>query len=206
VITARREHAFGQTAQLTWVDRAGIWLSARQILRFVGDFAGKKVGDLGCGYHASFARTRLMLAERVVLVDLSLADDLKGDSRIHAIEGRLPAALCELPSRSLDVILIISVLEHLDHPEQVLREIYRVLSPDGVCLINVPSWRGKYWLELSAFGLGLSPAEEMDDHKRYYDVKDLWPMLVQAGFRPSAIRCFAHKFGLNTFAVCRRSA
>ena len=29
------------------------------------------------------------------------------------------------------------------------------------------------------------------------------PMLVEAGFKPSKIRCFRHKFGLNTFAVCR---
>ena len=66
-----------------------------------------------------------------------------------------------------------------------------------------PSWRGKKYLELSAFRLGLSPASEMDDHRMYYDVRDLWPMLVAAGFRPRHIRCFPHKFGLNTFAVCR---
>jgi len=45
-------------------------------------------------------------------------------------------------------------------------------------------------LEYSAFRLGFSPAEEMDDHKCYYDVKDFWPLLVRAGFRPSDIRCF----------------
>ena len=43
----------------------------------------------------------------------------------------------------------------------------------------------------------------MDDHKAYYDPRDLWPMLVEAGFKPSKITCFRHKFGLNTFAVCR---
>src|SRR5438876_12338236 len=29
---------------------------------------------------------------------------------------------------------------------------------------------------------------------------------VRAGFLPSRIHCFSHKFGLNTFAVCRSSA
>ena len=43
----------------------------------------------------------------------------------------------------------------------------------------------------------------MDDHKTYYDPRDLWPLLVRAGFRPQAIRCLRHKFGLNTFAVCQ---
>ena len=28
-------------------------------------------------------------------------------------------------------------------------------------------------------------------------------MLVRAGFRPREIRCYRHKFGLNTFAACR---
>ena len=73
-------------------------------------------------------------------------------------------------------------------------------------LLNVPTWRGKRALELSAFRLGLSPAEEMDDHKWYFDPRDLWLMLVRAGFRPSEIRCHRHKFGLNTFAACRVSA
>jgi hypothetical protein len=72
-----------------------------------------------------------------------------------------------------------------------------------VALINVPTWLGKRFLELSAFRFGLSPAEEMNDHKRYYDPRDLWPMLVAAGWRPSEIRIRRHKFGLNTFAVCR---
>jgi hypothetical protein len=26
---------------------------------------------------------------------------------------------------------------------------------------------------------------------------------VRAGFLPSQLRCFSHKLGLNTFAVCR---
>ena len=43
----------------------------------------------------------------------------------------------------------------------------------------------------------------MDDHKWYFDPRDLWPMLVRAGFRRSQIRCHRHKFGLNTFAACR---
>ena len=68
----------------------------------------------------------------------------------------------------------------------------------------MPSWRGKWFLEFAAFRLGLSPAAEMDDHKAYYDPRDLWPLLVEAGFKPSRISCYRHQFGLNTFPVCRR--
>jgi hypothetical protein len=70
-----------------------------------------------------------------------------------------------------------------------------------MCLVNVPSWRGKRYLEFSAFKLHLSPAEEVADHKTYYDPGDLRPLLLEAGFRPDDIECYTHKFGLNTFAV-----
>jgi len=199
---AEREHAYLQKEKATVVDRFGVWLSGRQIRRYVPGFAGKRVGDFGCGYDAAFARTIAGEVASLVLVDVALADDLKADGRVRAIEGRLPDALALLPAASLDVVLIVSVLEHVADPAGLLREVKRLLAPGGVALVNVPSWRGKKFLEFSAFRLGLSPAAEMDDHKMYYDVRDLWPMLVAAGFRPSRIRCFRHKFGLNTFAVC----
>ena len=198
-----RSHSYMQNSKPTVVDRFGVWLSGRSIRRFVPSFAGKRVGDFGCGYQAAFARTVAGEAASLVLVDVALADDLKADGRIRAIEGRLPDALASIGDASLDVVMMVSVLEHVSDAPGLLREVRRVLAPGGFALVNVPSWRGKWFLELSAFRLGLSPAAEMDDHKMYYDVRDLWPLLVAAGFRPSRIRCFPHKFGLNTFAVCQ---
>jgi len=78
-----------------------------------------------------------------------------------------------------------------------------LLAPDGVILINVPTWFGKFFLEYAAFKLNLSPKEEMDDHKMYYNKSDLWPLIVASGFLPSKIKLTYHKFGLNLFAVIR---
>lgn len=197
-----RKRAFGQANEPSPIDRFGVWLSGRRIRREVGRLWGKDVADIGCGFNATFARTLVGEADSVTLVDVALKDDLKADSAITVIEGALPDALADLTEESYDVILCISVLEHLWNPEGVLKAIRRLLRPGGVCLINVPTWRGKRMLEFSAFRLGLSPTEEMDDHKRYYDPPELWPLLVQAGFRPQDIRCRRHKFGLNTFARC----
>ena len=200
-----RGASYGQQRPPTIVDRFGVWLSTRRLRRAVPDFAGKRVGDFGCGYNATFARTLLDRAGEVVLIDVALAGDLDDHAKVRAIEGTLPEALEALEDASLDVIVLNSVLEHLWDPERTLSELHRIAAPGGVVLINVPSWRGKRFLELSAFRLGTSPAEEMDDHKAYYDPRDLWPLLVKAGFRPRDIRCFRHKFGLNTFAQCRRA-
>jgi SAM-dependent methyltransferase len=198
-----RQRAYGQDYQPSLVDRFGVWLSARQIRKYVGSLTGKQLGDFGCGYHAAFVRKVLLELERAVLVDFALAPALKSLPKVTAIEGILPGVLEQVPTASLDIVLCISVLEHLWDPLAALQECYRIVRPGGTCVFNVPSWRGKRFLEYSAFRLGWSPRDEMDDHKAYYDVRDFWPLLIRAGFRPSNIRCFSHKFGLNTFAICR---
>lgn len=188
------------------MDRFGVWLSLRQVRRHLGETAGKRLGDFGCGYDAMISRTLLDRFGSALVVDLSLTGEVKGLERVTAIEGELPDVLRDLPDASLDVVLCLSVLEHLWQPQETLVEMRRLLAPGGVCLINVPSWRGKFFLEFSAFRLGFSDREEMEDHKTYYDRRDLWPMLVRAGYLPSHVKVFKHKFGLNTFAVCRTAA
>ena len=79
-------------------------------------------------------------------------------------------------TESFDAVLMISVLEHLSDAVRMLRGCCDWLRPGGVLLINVPTWRGKGALEYSAFSLGTSPKAEMDDHKMYYDKRDLWPL------------------------------
>jgi len=190
-----REQSFGQDYAPTVADRFGVWLSARQIRRWVPNFSGKRVGDFGCGYHATFARTILDDASKVVLLDVALADDLVKHPRVEAVTEPILTALPKMADASLDVIMCISVLEHLWEPQFALEQFHRLLAPGGTCLLNVPSWRGKRYLELSAFKLKMSPALEMNDHKMYYDVEDFWPLLVRAGFVPQNIKCFSHKFG-----------
>jgi SAM-dependent methyltransferase len=197
-----RTGSYGQNAQSTPVDRFGVWLSSVAVRRH-GEFAGRRIADLGCGYNAAFTRTLLDQAASALLVDLALADDLRDHPRVEAIEGSLPDVLPTIDSASIDTVLCLSVLEHVWEPQEALVQIRRILAPGGIALLNVPSWRGKPFLELAAFRLGVSPTEEMNDHKCYYDPRDLWPMLVRAGFRPQSIHCRRHKFGLNTFAACR---
>lgn len=198
-----RQRAYGQDQTLTPVDRFGVWLSSQQINRHVPTFTGKRVADIGCGYQARFSRTLLDRVQQLILLDVALEPSLKALPKVTPIEGLIPDALTSIATGGTDILICNSVLEHLWDPAATLREFHRILGPGGVALINVPSWRGKYFLELSAFRLGRSPASEMNDHKMYYDPRDLWPLLVKAGFMPRDIRCFRHKFGLNTFAVCR---
>jgi SAM-dependent methyltransferase len=199
-----RKEAFGSSSRkLTVVDRFGIWLSGHEIRRTVGNFNQLRIADIGCGYHATFARSILDNVRSAVLADITLSPALKTHPKVRVLEGYLPQVLSAVESESQDLVMCISVLEHVWDPLAALKELRRILAPGGVCLLSVPTWRGKWFLELSAFRLKTSPAEEMDDHKMYYDFRDFWPLLVRAGFLPHQIRCYRYKFGIGLFGVCR---
>lgn len=199
-MSSRSDESYGQHP-LTWVDRFGVWLSLRAIRRWLPHRNDLEVLELGCGYRASQLVSLDPRLKRGVGVDFRIAAELHSLAKYEFHESSIEAALPSLASQSFDAILLISVLEHLEQPLIIIKLLKSLLKPDGVLLLNVPTWRGKAFLEYSAFRLGLSPKTEMDDHKMYYDKRDLWPLLVQAGFKPSRIRLGYHKFGLNLFAA-----
>lgn len=53
--------------------------------------------------------------------------DVYGDAQ------KLPIA-----SHTIDSVLLVDVLEHLEHPDQALNEIFRVLKTKGVLILQVP--------------------------------------------------------------------
>ena len=204
-MSQRPDEHYGQHGWSS-ADRLGLWLSQRAIRRHLPPGHGLELLELGCGYRAV---QLLALRDRLrhgTGVDFRIAPEIKTAEGFSFREGSIETILPGLAGASFDAVLLNSVLEHLADPGFALAGAARVLRPGGTLLVNVPTWRGKIFLEFSAFRLGQSPKVEMDDHKMYYDKRDLWPLLVRAGFRPSQIHLSYHKFGLNLFAVAVKSA
>ena len=200
---ATRHSAFG-TSGLSYVDKFGIWLSRRSILHELVGQRDLSVLELGCGCTARNLFAIEDRASSVVAVDFNLSDAVKRHPKFIAVEASIEDALPQIRNYNFDLILLISVLEHLEDPLRISIECKRMLRFGGVLLVNVPTWLGKPFLEYAAFNLKVAPKEEMDDHKMYYDKRDLWPMLVKAGFLPSNLRLRYHKFRLNLFASARK--
>ncbi|MEY2518446.1 MAG: hypothetical protein QOF24_205 [Verrucomicrobiota bacterium] len=202
-MNARTHEAYGEQ-RLTFVDRAGVWLSQRAISRYLPHRSDLEVLELGCGFRATQLRALGPRLKRGIGVDFRIAQEPRASQKFTFHEGSIEEILPKLEGERLDAVMLISVLEHLRDPLFVMETARGMLKPSGVLLINVPTWRGKSFLEFSAFRLGLSPRIEMDDHKMYYDKRDLWPLLVRAGFKPSLIKLRYHKLGLNLFAAATR--
>ena len=201
----RANESYGQRG-LTVADRLGVWLSQSAIRRYLPKRGDLEVLELGCGYRATQLVALRPKLKRGIGVDFRIAPELRTLEGFTFHEGTIEETLPKLESATMDVVMLISVLEHLAEPQFALQSAWRLLRPSGLLLINVPTWVGRRFLEFSAFRLGLSPKVEMDDHKMYYGKRDLWPVLVRAGFKPSQIRLNYHKFGLNLFAAVWKSA
>ena len=204
-MSLRAHESYGQHG-LTPVDHFGVWLSQRAIRRHLPSRNDLEVLELGCGYRATQLVALESKLKRGVGVDFQIAPELQTLEKFTFHEWAIERTLPNLESESMDVVMLISVLEHLADPQSVIQSAWRLLRRSGLLLVNVPTWSGKRFLEVSAFRLGFSSKVEIDDHKMYYDKRNLWPMLVSAGFKPSQIRLRYHKFGLNLFAAARKDA
>ncbi|RMA56729.1 methyltransferase domain-containing protein [Ulvibacter antarcticus] len=85
---------------------------------------------------------------------------------------------------SFDLIICYHILEHIIEDTEAMKELYRVLKPGGLCLIQTPFKEGNDIYEdysiiseeerLKAFG--------QEDHVRVYSVHGLKERLEKAGF------------------------
>ena len=203
-MNSRANESYGQHG-LTLADRLGVWLSQRAIRRHLPPRSDLEILELGCGYRATQLIALEPRLKKGIGVDFQIAPELQDRKKLTFYQGTIEQIITKMESETQDVVMLISVLEHLVEPQFILQSSWRLLKPAGLLLVNVPTWMGKRFLELSAFRLGFSPKIEIDDHKMYYGKRDLWPMLVRAGFKPSEIGLQYHKFGLNLFGVAKKA-
>ncbi len=110
-------------------------LKAAFVLARVDD--GSVVVDVGCGggkMLTTIGEHRHGMTLLGCDVDESL--HINGDITFTALDRS--TGLLPYKDSSVDVALLIDVLEHVDHPETTLSEIARILRPDGRILAFVP--------------------------------------------------------------------
>lgn len=197
-----RAEAFAQDGKITFLDKFGRSLSSRMIKKAVGISKDKVILDIGCGYDVGMTYPALSDAKTIIAIDVDINPELElKNPNIRSIRKYLPEALDEIENSSVDILVANNILEHLNDPVETLNIALKKCKPETTFFINVPSWRGKFFLELAAFKFGMAPFSEMDDHKVYYSKNELWKLLVDAGLKPHQIKIKSHKFGLNTMAT-----
>jgi 2-polyprenyl-3-methyl-5-hydroxy-6-metoxy-1,4-benzoquinol methylase len=156
-----------------------------------------RVLDIGCADGALFRQLRKRIGSGVG-VDPELARSNAND-RFQLLAGGVPADLA--PSQ-FDAVTLLAVVEHL--PEDVITAMrdhsVRLLKPDGVLLITVPSPRVDLILKV-LIGLRLAGHMSFEQHHGF-DARS-----VPARFGGTGLDLAKHKkfqAGLNNLYVFRR--
>lgn len=118
------------------------WLPTLWLFRWIcRRYAGTPIAhlDVGCalGYFLAYARTSVV--QHSVGVDLSPYAIARAKARFPALEFlEAPADALPLPDGAFHVLTSFDTLEHVPDVAAALREIRRVLRPDGTLMVRVP--------------------------------------------------------------------
>ena len=99
---------------------------------------------------------------------------------------------------SFDNISMLAVLEHIPSPEGLIREIHRLLKPEGHLIIMTPRKAGERLIQLCSKDV---EGEGEHGHVAYYD-KERLSDLINGLFDLCVYRRFL--FGLNQLFVCKK--
>ena len=73
-----------------------------------------------------------------------------------------------IEDNSFSSVILDNVLEHISEPKSLLKEIERVLAPKSIFIVGVPGKKGY---------------ESDDDHKIYYDDKNIYSLIESYSFK-----------------------
>jgi 2-polyprenyl-3-methyl-5-hydroxy-6-metoxy-1,4-benzoquinol methylase len=135
------------------LSRAVFWRRLRLVRRYLARFEGGRCMDFGCGLGIALP----ILADvfdRIEAVDVDLAHTAEFLEGFSAEAGPLPAevrlwrsvAEADIEPGSLDLILALDVLEHVDDLPREVAGMAERLRPGGVLLVSGPTENWLYRL------------------------------------------------------------
>jgi 2-polyprenyl-3-methyl-5-hydroxy-6-metoxy-1,4-benzoquinol methylase len=170
----------------------------RQRIRLIEKYipAGSYLLDIGCGLYPANLLGLEGRTRRAVGIDMEPPAGFPS-GKLSFVKYRIEKSL-PFPADEFDSVTMLAVLEHLDHPEAVVRECFRVLKPGGRLIVTIPSNYSKPVLEVLA-ALAIISREEIYDHKHYFSRKQCEKLLAHARLEKIVSR--SYNFQLNALFV-----
>ncbi len=99
---------------------------------------------------------------------------------------------------------MLAVLEHLEggKVEETMKEIHRILKPDGLLILTTPTPRSEPLLEFLAFRLHVISEREIRGHRHYYRRAEMAALAQLSGF--DILKASNFQAGLNSLYVFRK--
>lgn len=111
-----------------------------------------------------------------------------------------------IPKNSIDVVFLNAVLEHLQHPKDVLVQALGLLKNGGKIVMTTPTPLAKPILEFMAYKLHIINEAEIREHVHYYDLEDIKDLVkeLNAIFPVKLEKYEKFEFGVNSLIVIQK--
>lgn len=172
--------------------------SIKKVIPKYPDHTNTTFLDVGCGYDARILQYLKSYFDKGIGLDFEVNPEIKKIKYFSFIEGDLVESIHNIKDTSVDFIVFLSILEHLESPVSILIEARRILRPKGRIFFCSPTWIGKWVLENIISNKMLDPygetPKQYNSHKMYYNPRDMWPLLIKAGFVSTEIKIWRSNF------------
>lgn len=154
------------------IDIASRFDAIRQVKRYLPDERGV-IMEIGCS-SGFFIQDLLKAFPKAVVIGSDVVKD-----PLYRLAKEIPGVplirfdllQSPLPERSIDVLIILNVLEHIRDDIEAMKKSYSLLKPGGVLIVEVPAFPFLY----DAYDIELL-------HFRRYSMEELHSKLIGAGF------------------------
>ena len=166
-------------------------MRTRRFNRYIPDDG--VVVDFGCGENIYFLKSIKDKIKLGIGIDNKYQYDIDYYRNIITLNE-----LSHIEDNSVDLFVMIAVLEHLQYPIKTLINAYRILKTGKKIVLTTPTPASKPILEFLAW-TGIINKEEIDDHKHYYSKEELIWLLSTVGFKDIKHKYF--QFGLMRLSL-----
>lgn len=147
-------------------------------------FRDGNILDIGCGFYPHFLTSTKF--KNKFGIDPAVNTQVKGIKlqKIDIAKQKLP-----FKDNSFEVVTMLAVFEHIEKEKltSAIKEINRVLKPEGRLIITTPSpWSDKLLHHMAR--LGLISSEEIHDHKSHYTQSKILDIIESSGFNKSKMK------------------
>lgn len=159
-----------------------------------------KLLDLGCcnGFLPMAVQDHSQWKAEGIEISHQMSEFINSKIGIRCHQGTLEEL--QLPENQYDFIICHDLIEHINQPQQFLKEVVRVLKPGGRIQIITPNPLQDLGFAKRAYQKGM-PVTMLLNHIMYFSPTALRFALEKAGLRVRKLYCYDVRYALKDFGV-----
>jgi SAM-dependent methyltransferase len=170
--------------------------AAERAIRSTGS---QRILDVGCGRQAYLGWRLSDAVESYTGLDRDIPEaNIKNTTFVKSTAELMPEKLSNV---NFDGIMALALIEHLDSPEEFLRDCSELLQGGGYLVMTTPTPVANPVLDLIS-RVGLINRDEIEEHKYYFNIDEVNGMLRKLDFEVEESRKFM--VGFNSIFVARK--